>query len=83
MTKAAALVLRGAQSEAQQAFTSRRLSPFVRPALVNGAAGVVVAAQGRPQFVMAFTVANGRIVTIDVLSDPERLRQLDLAVPDD
>jgi RNA polymerase sigma-70 factor (ECF subfamily) len=44
---------------------------------------VVVAAQGRPQFVMAFTVANGKIVTIDVLSDPERLRQLDLAVPDD
>jgi RNA polymerase sigma-70 factor (ECF subfamily) len=67
---------------AGQALTARRLSPFVRPALVNGAAGVVVAAQGRPLFVMAFTVREGKIVAIDVLSDPERLHGLDLTVLD-
>jgi RNA polymerase sigma-70 factor (ECF subfamily) len=39
----------------------------------------VVAAQGRPLSVMAFTVAGGRIVAIDVLADPDRLRALDLA----
>jgi RNA polymerase sigma-70 factor, ECF subfamily len=77
------LVLRGPEQVAGQALSSARLSPFLRPALVNGAAGVVVAPQGRPQFVMAFTVAGDRVVAIDVLSDPERLRHLDLAVLDD
>ena len=77
------MVLHGAEAVARQAFTSGRLSPFVRPALVNGAAGVVVAPQGQPQFVMAFTVADGKIVAIDVLSDPRRLSRLDLDVLDE
>ena len=52
----------------------------VRPALVNGAAGVVVVtADGEPVSVMGFTVTGGRIVAIDALADPERLRQLDLS----
>jgi RNA polymerase sigma factor (sigma-70 family) len=71
-------VLHGAQAVAKQAFTSRRLSPFVHPALINGAAGVVVAAHGRAMFVMAFTVREGKVVAIDVLSDPDRLQQFDL-----
>jgi RNA polymerase sigma factor (sigma-70 family) len=65
------------------ALTFARLSPFVRPALVNGVAGVVVAPGGRPFSVMAFTVRDGRIVEIDALADPARLRELDLAVLDD
>jgi RNA polymerase sigma-70 factor (ECF subfamily) len=77
------LVIHGAQAVAGQALASARLSPFVRPALINGAAGVVVAAHGRPLFVMAFTVAGGKIVAIDVLADPDRMHQLDLAVLDD
>jgi RNA polymerase sigma factor (sigma-70 family) len=76
-------VLRGPRAVAGQALASGRLSPFVRPALINGAAGVVVAARGRPLFVMAFTVTGGKIVAIDVLADPERLRQLDLAALED
>jgi RNA polymerase sigma-70 factor (ECF subfamily) len=68
---------------AEQALTFARLSPFVRPALVNGAAGVVVAPGGRPFSVMGFTVAGGKIVEIDAVSDPERLGKLDLAVLDD
>ncbi len=72
------LLIHGARDVAGQALTSRRLSPFVRPALINGAAGVVVAAHGRPMFVMAFTVAQGKIVAIDVLADPVRLHKLDL-----
>ena len=51
---------------------------FVRPALVNGAAGVVVADGDQPLSVMGFTVAGGRIVAIEVLADPDRLRELDL-----
>jgi RNA polymerase sigma-70 factor (ECF subfamily) len=77
------LELHGARSVAEQAVASTRLSPFVRPALINGAAGVVVAARRRPLFVMAFTVTGGKIVAIDVLADPERLRQLDLTGLDD
>ncbi|WP_329208820.1 RNA polymerase sigma factor SigJ [Streptomyces sp. NBC_00683] len=76
-------VLTGAHTVASQALTFGQLSPFARPALVNGAAGVVVAAHGKPLSVMGFTVTDGRIAAIDVLSDPERLRALDLTVLDD
>jgi RNA polymerase sigma factor (sigma-70 family) len=73
------LLVRGARAVAGQARAGGRFLSFVRPALVNGAVGVVVAAQGRPLSVMAFTVAGGRIVAIDVLADPDRLRTLYLA----
>ncbi len=79
----ASVVIRGAAAVAAQALTFARLSPFVRPALVNGAAGVVVAPHGRPFSVIGFTVAHGKIVAIDALADPDRLRQLDLKVLDD
>ena len=68
---------------AAQALTFARLAPFVRPALVNGAASVVVAPHGEPFSVMGFTVVGGKIVEIDAITDPERLRALDLAVLDD
>jgi RNA polymerase sigma factor (sigma-70 family) len=68
--------LRGPSQVAGQALASGRLSPFVRPAQINGSAGVVVVANDRPLFVMAFTVAKGLIVAIDVLADPDRLATL-------
>jgi RNA polymerase sigma factor (sigma-70 family) len=79
----ASVLVRGAETVAARALTFHRLSPFVRPAVVNGVAGVVVAPGGQPFSVMAFTVRNGKIVEIDALADPERLRELDLAVLDD
>jgi hypothetical protein len=54
----------------------------VQPVLVNGAAGVLVAPNGRPYTVMGFTVADGRIATIEAMSDPARLKHLDLTVLD-
>ena len=48
----------------------------IRPAVVNGAAGVVVTVGGRPVTVMGFTVAGGRIVEIDAIADPERVARL-------
>jgi RNA polymerase sigma-70 factor (ECF subfamily) len=75
--------LRGARAVAEQALTFRRLSPFVRPALVNGAAGAVVAPGGRPSVVMGFTVSRGKIAEIDILAGPARLRWLDRAVVSD
>ena len=75
------LVLRGADAVATHTATYSRLYPFVRPALVNGAAGAVVAPPGRMFSVMAFTVTNEKIAQIDVLLDPERLEELELSVP--
>jgi RNA polymerase sigma-70 factor (ECF subfamily) len=49
------------------------------PALVNGAAGVVGLWRGRPFSVMGFTVVRGRIVEIDVVLEPARLRAIDLS----
>jgi RNA polymerase sigma-70 factor, ECF subfamily len=77
----ASLVLRGAQAVAAYSSTYSKLYPFVRPALVNGAAGAVVAPAGRVFSVMAFTVTDGKITQIDALADPERLGQLSLVVP--
>jgi RNA polymerase sigma-70 factor (ECF subfamily) len=79
----ASVVVRGAREVAARALTFARLAPFVRPALVNGAAGAVVAPRGEPFSVLGFTVAGGRIVEIDAITDPDRLRALDLAVLDD
>jgi RNA polymerase sigma factor (sigma-70 family) len=75
--------VRGARAVADQTITFSRLSPFVRPALVNGAAGVVVAPRGRPFSVMGFTIRGGKIVEIDILADPARLSRLDVSVFDD
>jgi RNA polymerase sigma factor (sigma-70 family) len=75
----ASLVLRGAAAVAGHTATYAKLYPFVRPALVNGAAGAVVAPRGRVFSVMAFTVTSGKITRIDALVDPERLAQLDVA----
>ncbi|HTU77287.1 MAG TPA: RNA polymerase sigma factor SigJ [Solirubrobacteraceae bacterium] len=77
----ASLVLHGAQAVARHTATFSKLYPFVRPALVNGAAGAVVAPRERVFSVMALTVTNGKIMQIDALLDPERLERLDLHIP--
>jgi RNA polymerase sigma factor (sigma-70 family) len=78
----ASMIVRGARAVAENARSFAHLGPFGRPALVNGAAGMVVAPNGRPFAVMGFTVADGRIVEIDVLADPARVKRLDLTVLD-
>ncbi len=77
---AASLVIRGARAVAARALSFAHLESAARPALVNGGAGVVVAPEGRPFAVLGFTIAGGRIVEINVLSDPGRLGALDLSV---
>jgi RNA polymerase sigma factor (sigma-70 family) len=74
----ASLVLHGADAVAAHTATYSTLYPFVRPALVNGAAGAIVAPSGRVLSVMGFTISGGRITAIHALIDPERLRQLEL-----
>ncbi len=75
---AATAFVEGASAVAGRAITFALPSLGLRPVLVNGAAGVVVVTDQGPLSVMAFTVTRGRIVEIDILSDPERLDALDL-----
>ena len=60
-----------------------RLGLVVELALINGAVGLVTRRDGEPFSVTGFTVKGGRIVAMDILADPARLRRLDLTVLDD
>jgi RNA polymerase sigma factor (sigma-70 family) len=53
-----------------------RFAPYARPAIVNGNAGVIVVPGNRPIAVVSFSVAGGRIVEIDLVADPAKLRGL-------
>jgi RNA polymerase sigma-70 factor (ECF subfamily) len=55
---------------------------FARPALVNGAAGFVVVPRDRPVAVIGLTVVDGKVAELDVLADPERVREVDLTALD-
>lgn len=74
--------LRGAEAVASSALAFRRAATAGRPVLVNGAPGVVGMRDGQIFSVLGFTVVNDRIVEMDILADPERLRTLDLTFLD-
>jgi RNA polymerase sigma factor (sigma-70 family) len=76
------LEVRGARLVAGRALFYSRMDLDIRPALVNGAVGAVVRLDGEPFSVGGMIVRGGKIVEIDILADPERLRQLDLTVLD-
>ena len=73
----ASRLLRGATAVAGHTTIYSGLYPHIRPVLVNGAAGVVIAPGGHLFAVMAFTVTDGRISHIDALLDPDRLDGLE------
>src|SRR5829696_5014637 len=72
----------GARAVARGALAFSARARFAQPALVNGAVGVVVAPLGRLFVVLDLKERDGKITDIDVIADPERLRQLDLGVLD-
>jgi RNA polymerase sigma-70 factor (ECF subfamily) len=74
----ATAIARGPAAVAGRAITFAQPGATLRPARVNGGAGVVVHLDGELWSVMAFTVAAGKIRAIDVLVDPERLNRIDL-----
>jgi RNA polymerase sigma factor (sigma-70 family) len=75
---AASRAVSGAAAIAKRALTFAWRHEYVRPALVNGAAGVLVAKQDQPLAVIGFTIARGKITEIDIIADTARLHQLDL-----
>src|SRR6266511_2787820 len=72
--------VRGARAVAE---TFKGRARAAQPALVNGAAGAVWAPGGQPRVVFGFTITRGKIVAIDLLSDPAHLAQIDLVVLDE
>jgi len=73
-------VTRGAAAVAGRALLGAIPNAVVRPVLVNGAAGAFITVRGRPFALMGFTVSDGRIVEIDAIADPQRVRRLAGAV---
>ena len=74
------ILVRGADAVARQTLVLGPRARFAEPALVNGAVGVVVAPRGELLLALTLTVADSRITGYDVIADPARLRDLDLAV---
>jgi RNA polymerase sigma factor (sigma-70 family) len=68
--------LRGAGRVARAAMTASKFAPFVHPALVNGTAGGVAFDGDTPFAILAFTVVDGRAVTIDIFNDRELVSRL-------
>ena len=75
--------VRGARAVAGQSLFYSRLGLVMQPALVNGVVGAVGILDGEPFSVGGITVRGRKIVAIDILADPERLRRLDLTILDD
>ena len=72
--------VRGAAAVAGRAFPFTRIAQVTLPALINGAAGVVTAADGRPITLVGFTITGAKIVAIDLTDDPRRIAEADLAI---
>jgi RNA polymerase sigma-70 factor (ECF subfamily) len=70
---------RGAAEVAGQATMYRAVGLRARFAVVNGGPGIISVIDGRLTAVLAFTIADGLIVEIDILADPQRLATLDFA----
>ena len=72
--------IRSARNWAQGAVAFSQIVRFAQPAMVDGSVGIVVAPQGKLSRLLRFTIAKGKIVQADIIADPARLRELDLAV---
>jgi RNA polymerase sigma factor (sigma-70 family) len=72
--------VRGAAQVARRAMMFAQIGLLTQPALVNGVAGAVTTRDGMAFSVGAFTVRGGKVVALDILADPERLRSLDLTI---
>lgn len=75
--------IRGARNWAKGAVAFSQFARFAQPVLVDGRVGLVMAPRGRLFRVLQFTITHGKIAQVDVVADPARLRELELAVLND
>jgi RNA polymerase sigma factor (sigma-70 family) len=73
-------VLRGASTVAARAFPFTRIAQVTVPALINGAVGIITAADSKPVTLVGFTVTGQKITAIDLIDNPRRIAEADLAV---
>jgi RNA polymerase sigma factor (sigma-70 family) len=74
--------VRGAAVWAKGAIAYGHMARLVRPALVNGAVGLVIAQRGRLSRALTFKIVNGKITEIEVIGDPARLGDFDVSIAD-
>jgi RNA polymerase sigma factor (sigma-70 family) len=77
------VVVRGAAAVARGAMAATARARFTGPVLLDGTVGLAMAPYGRLRLVLAFTIADERITGIEVIGEPDRLRELELAAPGD
>ncbi|ACU77532.1 RNA polymerase, sigma-24 subunit, ECF subfamily [Catenulispora acidiphila DSM 44928] len=67
------VMLSGARTVASQAQLARTMAPYVQRVLINGTPGAYVVKDGKPFSLMSFNVVGGKVESIQVILDPERL----------
>jgi len=72
--------LKGASTWATQLIALSRGLRFVQTALINGSVGLILAPRGKLSRALTFTVANANVTRVEVIGDPARLRELDIAL---
>jgi RNA polymerase sigma factor (sigma-70 family) len=72
--------VRGASAWAKQFIALSRGLRFVQPALINGSVGLIVAPGGKLSRALRFTFTSARVTRVEVIGDPARLRELEIAV---
>ena len=73
----------GTEAVAEMVSTFANLAAFARPVLINGAVGVLIAPEGKPFALNAYTVVDDKITAIHILADPARISQHDLPAIED
>jgi len=72
--------IRGASAWVNQFVALSRGLRFVQPALINGSVGLILAPGGKLSRALTFTFTNAKVTQVEVIGDPARLRELDIAV---
>ena len=75
--------IRGARNWAKGAIAFSQAARFAQAALVDGVPGAVFAPGGKLHSALRFTITLGKIVQVDVIANPVRVREIDLAVFED
>ncbi|HZR82907.1 MAG TPA: sigma-70 family RNA polymerase sigma factor [Candidatus Binatia bacterium] len=72
--------LRGAATWVRQFVALSRGLRSVQPALIDGSVGLIFAPRGKLSRVLTFTFTDAKVARVEVIGDPARLPQLDIAV---
>jgi len=72
--------LRGASTWAKQLIAMSRGPRIGQLGLINGSVGLILAPGGKLSRVLTFTFTSAKIARLEVIGDPARLRDLDIAV---